>query len=355
MPAPANESKPDDVRTRLFPPPRAPLEWDGRFFRPLSPSFFAKSRFHGDYRNGHHFCFDAGRVKTTLLGGVAAATAVKCLSCNEPLFPRVFRARTETRGHGRCPAPDADPSEERHRPPSQPRQRILMFPTTHWTLLAKATSHGDTQAAEALASFCQRYRQPIIAFIQRHGVPRDQVEDVAHDFLLRLLKHSALKRADRTKGRFRSYLCTALARFLISRSRVSQGPGGQAPLSLDEVLENLTPGDSGVEDITFDRDWAVALMQAAFDDLILTSTATKERSAAWPVVVKFLLPGQVPPPYEEAAAQIGTSPAALRVDISRQRARFREFLRDRVLQTVSSPAEVESEMRHLFEVLNSTD
>ncbi|MES2705177.1 MAG: sigma-70 family RNA polymerase sigma factor [Verrucomicrobiota bacterium] len=228
-----------------------------------------------------------------------------------------------------------------------------MFPTTHWTLLAEATIHGDAQASAALDSFCRRYRPPIVSFIQRHGVPQDQVEDVAHDFLLGLLKHSTLKRADRTKGRFRAYLCTALARFLISRARVSQGPGGQAPLSLDACLENLNFGEPGPPDDAFDRDWAVAMMRGAFEDLAATATLTKERIAAWPVVVKYLLPGQTPPPYEVAAAQLGTSPAALRVDVSRHRARFREFLRERVSQTVGSGEDVDSEMLHLFKVLNT--
>lgn len=230
-----------------------------------------------------------------------------------------------------------------------------MFPTTQWTILAQATIHGDAGANAALAAFYERYRQPIMAFIRRRGVPQDQVEDLAHDFLLRLLKHSTLKRADRAKGRFRSYLCTALARFLISRARGQPGPGGMVPLSLDSCLENLNLEDLEPPDEAFDRDWAVAMMQGAFEDLAATAKLSRERSASWPVVVKFLLPSQnAPPSYEEAAAQLGTSAAALRVDVSRQRARFREFLRERVAQTVGSGESVDSEMLHLFKVLNTT-
>lgn len=227
-----------------------------------------------------------------------------------------------------------------------------MFPTTQWTVLAKATTHGDASSAEAMDAFCQRYRQPIVSYIQRHGVPRDQVEDVAHDFILRLMRHSTLRRADRTKGRFRSYLCTALARFLISRSRSVQGPGGLATVSLDSTLENLDHGEYDPPDVAFDRDWAIALMKGAMEDLTASATSGKERGASWPVIVRFLLPGRKPPSYDEAAEQLGINPGTLRVDVSRQRARFREFLRERVARTVSSSGDVEDEMLHLFKVLN---
>jgi RNA polymerase sigma-70 factor (ECF subfamily) len=41
----------------------------------------------------------------------------------------------------------------------------------------------------------------------------------------------------------------------------------------------------------------------------------------------------------------------VKVAVHRLRQRYRELLRDEIAQTVSGPAEVEEELRHLFSVL----
>ena len=237
-----------------------------------------------------------------------------------------------------------------------------MFPTTQWTAIAKATLHGDQNAAMALETFCQRYRKPIMAFLQLRGVVSDQVEDLAHDFLFKVMTHSSLRRADRTKGKFRSYLSSSLANFIVevqTRRNADKRGGGVPDLSFDVLQDfNVEPTDERFDRemaASFDRVWAVSIMEAAFAALETHMGTSRQRRDHWPVLKRFLLPGLRPVSYEHAAEQVGISQAALRVDVSRQRARFRELLRHQVAQTVGSPSEVDEEMRHLFEVLNTVD
>src|SRR5687768_4329586 len=88
------------------------------------------------------------------------------------------------------------------------------FPSTHWSMLAQASLHGETAARQSLDSFCRRYRAPVIALLRRRGVIESRVEDMTHDFFLHLMKHSSLKRADPALGRFRSFINGSLKRFL---------------------------------------------------------------------------------------------------------------------------------------------
>ncbi len=55
--------------------------------------------------------------------------------------------------------------------------------------------------------------------------------------------------------------------------------------------------------------------------------------------------------YSELSAVFAMSEGALRVAAHRMRRRYRELLRQEIADTVSSPQEVEEELRHLFRVL----
>lgn len=52
--------------------------------------------------------------------------------------------------------------------------------------------------------------------------------------------------------------------------------------------------------------------------------------------------------FAEVASELGLAEAATRMAASRMRKRYRELLRDEISQTLSSPDEIEDEIRSLF-------
>jgi RNA polymerase sigma-70 factor (ECF subfamily) len=56
-------------------------------------------------------------------------------------------------------------------------------------------------------------------------------------------------------------------------------------------------------------------------------------------------------PYAQLAGQLKTSEPAVRVAVHRLRHRYRQILRDEIAQTVTSPDEVEDELRSLMTAL----
>lgn len=229
------------------------------------------------------------------------------------------------------------------------------FPTTQWTLLALASLDGDTTAKEALAGFFLRYRGPVVRTLQRRGLAESRVEDMAHDFFLSLMESSSLKRADRSRGRFRQFISGALNHFLASdvRYHTRQRRGGDAThvsLETGGTVAAETAGAGGVDEAALDREWALAVFGRALESLAAAwhGSGKHERFR----VLRCFLPGtQEVLSHQEAAARLGISDTGFRTELSRIRSQFRGFLREEVAATVASPGDIEDEMQYLRDVL----
>jgi DNA-directed RNA polymerase specialized sigma24 family protein len=86
------------------------------------------------------------------------------------------------------------------------------FHDTRWTLVSRSRG-SDTQASVALNELCEAYYAPVVMFLRRDGRDEDTARDLAHDFFAKLLAGDAINGADPLRGRFRSYLLSALKRF----------------------------------------------------------------------------------------------------------------------------------------------
>lgn len=231
----------------------------------------------------------------------------------------------------------------------------MAFPTTRWTLLANATLHGDEAGREALARMCEGYRRPVEMFLASRGYQPPEAEDLAQEFFLRWLKSRAWKRADRLKGKFRTFMLGALTHFLAhdagKKAALKRG-GGLVVLSLDDdIFDQEFPAQmaaGGGE--SFDRAWAVALVNRALA-AVQAEFVAREKGREFEVLRQFLPGSDAPPTLEDAAAALGTNVNAFKAALHRLRERFRELLRTEVAKTVSAPHEVEEELLYLRSLL----
>ena len=233
----------------------------------------------------------------------------------------------------------------------------MYFPTTQWTLLARASLTGESAAGQALEELCRRYWSPLHEFIRARGYRESEAQDLTQGFVLHLLEHATLKKADRDKGRFRSFLLGALTRFLADeydRRRAQKRGDGAAHLSLDEHGDAM--GDPAFEsaalasEVLFDREWALVVLENALR--AVQQEFESQKGVAQFAVLRLFLPGSVESPtYEAAAAQVGSSVPAFKSELHRLRRRLKELVRQEVAATVSAPHEIEEEMEHLQRVL----
>ncbi len=232
----------------------------------------------------------------------------------------------------------------------------MPFPSTHWSELTRASLKGETEARQALEGLCRRYWPPLKQFIQRRGCSEAEAEDLTQDFIVHLLEHETLNRAERERGRFRSFLLGALIRFLSDerdrRNALKRG-GTQIHVPLEENSETgpaLDVAATRAEEVVFDRTWALSILQDAFVR-IRQEYAEGGRTEIFELLRRFLPGAAEPPSYEQAAAQLGMHLSAFNSEIHRLRRRFREYVRAEVAATVCSPHEINEEMIHLRHVL----
>ena len=105
-----------------------------------------------------------------------------------------------------------------------------LFVTTHWSVVL-AAGHGDaTRTSDALAHLCKSYWYPLYAYVRRRGHSPPDAQDLTQEFFARLLAKQWLASADREKGRFRTFLLTAMSRFLANEwdRAGTQKRGGRA-------------------------------------------------------------------------------------------------------------------------------
>ena len=232
----------------------------------------------------------------------------------------------------------------------------MYFPSTHWSLLAKATLGGQTEARSALGELCRRYWAPLKHFIRSRGYSEVEAEDITQAFLLHLLEHSTLRRPDPLRGKFRSFLLGALVKFLSHERerRLTQKRGGQQPHvsveTLDEQEGLASPGVAGDEETEFDRKWALTVLRAALERVERAYVEAGQEGLF--AILRSFLPGGTPlPSYEESAERAGLSLAALNSQVHRMRRQFRDAVRTEVASTVSAPHEIEEEIAYLYRLL----
>jgi RNA polymerase sigma factor (sigma-70 family) len=233
------------------------------------------------------------------------------------------------------------------------------FPTTHWSWIAAAGERGTTEARAALADLCRAYWYPIYALIRRWGYAPADASDVTQEYFTRLIEGDLLRAADRTKGRFRTFLQTDCGYFLADlrdRRRATKRGGDSKFFSLDEAQAEgwfrREAADTLDPERLFDRAWAQALLHRAFARLAREEDEAG-RGAAFDRLKVVLTDGPRAVPYAEIAEGLGTTVAAVQAAVVRLRGRYREALRSEVAATLgsSSEADIDEEIRSLFAVL----
>src|SRR6266511_4758040 len=125
-------------------------------------------------------------------------------------------------------------------PQCEAERRDELFASTRWTMVLEAgdSATASAHALSALSELCQIYWRPLYAFLRKQGYGSEDAQDLTQGFFAHLIESRAYARADREKGRFRSFLLGALKHFLAHArdyGRAQKRGGGFLPVQLDEA------------------------------------------------------------------------------------------------------------------------
>ncbi len=240
--------------------------------------------------------------------------------------------------------------------PARLPARGEQFATTHWSMVLSAGVGRSPEAGRALATLCENYWFPLYAFVRRAGYSAEDAQDLTQEFFARLLAQSFFAKADREKGKFRSFLLAALKHFLADqwdRAHAQRRGGSHTVLSFDsldaETRYRLEPAAELTPEKMFEKQWALSLLEHVLSRL--QGGMVAEGKSALFEALKDTLTGVRSSTYAAIGAELGMSEGAVKVAVHRLRRRYRALLREEIAQTVASAEEIGDEIRYLLSCL----
>ena len=236
--------------------------------------------------------------------------------------------------------------------------RRAAFADTRWTVVL-ATRHEGPGKEEALAELCRGYWSPLFAYARCSGLDRHDAEDAVQGFFAHLLGRGDFAMATPERGKFRSFLLTALKNFLIDehrwRSAAKRG-GGVTPISIDaDDFEAECQAAMSCEDTpetAYARSWANAALKQALA-ILREEYALSGKLTMFAALQPYLTAPPSGTTYSEIGRNIGLSEGSVGVAVHRLRRRFGDVLRVEVGKTVETEAELEEELRYLINTLTN--
>lgn len=192
------------------------------------------------------------------------------------------------------------------------------FPVTRWTLVGRAGSSDGEAGPIAIAEIVRLYAPALQAhLIHRLKCDNHRAEDLMQGFLTeKVLEQRLIGYADPKRGRFRTFLLTALERYVIDNQRRAAARK-RSPQSLvrdiDDHLDELArPATDADRSSAFDLAWA----REVVDEVLSTMRQQCEqmdRRDLWEVFdVRYLKPameGIEPEPHESIAGRLNLESA----------------------------------------------
>jgi RNA polymerase sigma-70 factor (ECF subfamily) len=210
----------------------------------------------------------------------------------------------------------------------------------------------------ALEKLCRTYWSPLYAHIRRKGFGEQDAQDLTQQFFATLLERNDFETVAPSKGKFRTFLLASLTHFLSNerdRARAAKRGGGQSVFSLDERelehFEQLETVGELTPDKIFDLRWATTVMENALNRL-RQEMRSAGKDAQFEELKKYLSEEPCDGGYAASGERLGITAQAVAVRVHRLRGQYRELVRSEVAETVSTPLELEEEMRHLYAALN---
>ena len=231
------------------------------------------------------------------------------------------------------------------------------FPNTHWSLVQRAGKPDAAARREALAALLVRYQPALRSYLRVvKKLPPDPADELLQAFIAdQLLEHELIRRADQSRGRFRTLLLTSLNNFAISRGRAARR---RAAEPLDASGEGLAAEAGGLSpDLVVEAAWARTLVHDVIEAMRQECERTN-RPDVWAVFEGRILAevfgtGRVVP-YEELAAglQLESPSQAANLLVTAKRM-YARLLRLAVAEYESDPGAIDAEIADLRHILSN--
>ncbi len=236
------------------------------------------------------------------------------------------------------------------------------FQTTHWSIIQAAKTDDLTRRQTIVGNLMATYWRPVYCYLKRRGYDNEAAKDLTQGFFCEIVFGRGLvHKADREKGRFRTFLLTALDRYVVNvirhdTRRKATPQGGIVALDFEDLANLQTPQAAATAEQAFHFRWAADLLDQVLSE-VREEYCSTGRAAYWEVfrlkVLAPILEDADSPPLAHLCTELGiddeSKAANIIVTVKR---RFRAVLKRRLRDLVGSDAEAEDELNDIFQILS---
>jgi DNA-directed RNA polymerase specialized sigma24 family protein len=235
------------------------------------------------------------------------------------------------------------------------------FLTTHWSLIEGI--HSDNKNHALIDSLLGLYWKPVYCYLRQKHYGNEEAKDLTQGFFHEIvINRNLVQRADRAKGRFRTFLLHALNQYLINehkkqRAHKRHPKGGivsldwDNPPSLPQEISQATPEDS------YNYVWMSSLLDQALNE-VKTYYADQGKALHWQVfsmrIVQPTLENARPPSLHDIAQDFGIeSEQKVTNMIVTVKRFFRKTLIHQLRITVLTHKDAEGELGEIMSLFSS--
>lgn len=236
------------------------------------------------------------------------------------------------------------------------------FLTTQWSVVDQIRGTDPVHSPDLVNDLLKKYWKPVYCFLRRKGYDNEKAKDLTQGFFQEVvLTRGLIQRADQSRGRFRTFLLSALEQYL-ARVHRRETARKRVPKEKRVPLDEIDPADlpepvSGLAaEQSFSYAWVSDLLDALLAE-VETKCHRQGKTLHWQVfhdrVLQPIMEDVSAPSLKEICDRHGIDSAAeasnMIVTVNR---RFRAALKRHLRRTVARNADVEEELNELMQMFS---
>ena len=237
------------------------------------------------------------------------------------------------------------------------------FHTTCWTEIIKTHTRDEAHQKKILDELIQQCWKPVYCYLRQKGHPNDTAKDITQGFFHEVvLGRDLIQQASRDKGKFRTFLLTALDRYatdIYRRDNAKKRSPDAGIVSLEmNDSEGFIEAQAELEpDQIFNYTWASETLNRVLDE-VREYCVSSDRQTYWNVfnekVIIPILDGGNAPALNDLCKKYGIPDEAKASNmIAYVKGKFRSTMMQCIRQFVDSESEVEDEFNAMFTILSN--
>lgn len=241
----------------------------------------------------------------------------------------------------------------------------VRFQTTHWSQIGRARTNDADERRQIIDNLIRTYWKPVYCYLRCKGYPNEKAKDLTQGFFHEIvLERDLIRQADRSRGRFRTFVLTALDHYVSNEHRretaAKRVPGSRAKRVDFKGLSDVAVARlSARPEQVFNYAWATTLLDEVLTE-VKNSFCETGRRAYWEIfrarVLAPIVDNEMPAALAEICKRCGVANEAKASNmIVTVKRRFRSVLELKLRQLVQDDSTVEAELSELLDVLSKGD